>query len=109
MAATKLVPPLPSFCCWMSVLVSVRPLNRESKTARANSAFDSAEMPRMSGFSFPVNAVSGVFGLMSSASDAAGRDASPMASIETRARRSMNHLKIRERSREWKRADYAKL
>ena len=36
----------------------------------------------MSGCSFPENAVSGVFGLMSSASDAAGRDASPMASIE---------------------------
>ena len=55
-------------------------------------AFDSAEMPRMSGCNFPVNAVSAALGLMSSASDAAGRDASPMASIETRGR-SMNHLK----------------
>ena len=80
----------------MSVLVSVRPLNRESKMARADSAFDSVEIPKMSGRSLPENAVSGAFGLISSASDAAGRDASPiianpMASIETSAWRGMKH------------------
>src|SRR5215217_3226940 len=79
----------------MSVLVSVWPLNRESKTARADSAFDSVEIPKMSGRSLPGNAVSGAFGLISSASDTAGRDASPntklMASIETSAWRGMKH------------------
>ena len=54
------------------------------------------------------SSISDAFGLISSASDAAGRDASPTASIETRARRSMNHLKNGERSWKWKRADYAK-
>src|SRR3954471_8979033 len=82
----------------MSVLVSVCPLKRESKVARAASAFDSVEMPKMSGRSLPENAVSGAFGLMSSARDAAGREASPntklMASIETSAWRGMKHLKI---------------
>ena len=33
--------------------------------ARADSAVESAEMPKMSGSSFPANALSGVFGLMS--------------------------------------------
>jgi hypothetical protein len=46
---------------------------------------------------------------MSSASDMAGRDASAMASIETKARRGMNHLKKRMRVKNRKRADYAKL
>src|SRR6185312_8773980 len=58
----------------MSVLVSVRPLNRESKMARAASAFDSLEIPKMSGRSLLENAVSGAFGLISSASDTAGGD-----------------------------------
>src|SRR5438093_11051814 len=77
----------------MSVLVSVRPLNRESKMARADSAFDSVEIPKMSGRSLPENAVSGAFGLISSASDAAGGDASPITRpipcIETSAWRGM--------------------
>ena len=33
--------------------------------ARADSAVESGEIPKMSGRSFPTNAVSGVFGLMS--------------------------------------------
>jgi hypothetical protein len=82
----------------MSVLLSLRPLNRESKMARADSAVDSVEIPKMSGRSLPENAVSGAFGLISSARDAVGRDASPiatpMASIETSAWRGMKHLKI---------------
>src|SRR6185295_12752428 len=106
-------PPLRNFCCWMSVLVSVRPLNRESKTARAASAFDSLEIPKMSGRSLLENAVSGAFGLISSASDAAGQDASPttklMASIETGAWRGMKHLKNRVRVDNGSGRDYAKL
>src|SRR4051812_37702680 len=73
----------------MSVLLSVRPLNRASKTARADSAVDSVEMPRISGRSLPENAVSGALGLMSSARAGEEKDASPntrlMASVETSA------------------------
>src|SRR3954463_6575579 len=97
----------------MSVLVSVCPLKRESKVARAASAFDSVEMPKMSGRSLPENAVSGAFGLMSSARDAAGRDASPntklMASIETSAWRGMNHPGNRDKIQNGSGRDYAKL
>src|SRR5215213_537141 len=97
----------------MSVLVSVRPLNRESKTARAVSAFDSVEIPKMSGRSLPGNAVSGAFGLISSATDAAGRDASPntrlMASIETSAWRGMKHPGNRDKIQNGSGRDYAKL
>src|SRR5438445_6076111 len=95
----------------MSVLVSVRPLNSESKMARADSGFDSVEMPKMSGRSLPENAVSGAFGLILSASDAAGRVASPitdpMASIETSAWRGMKHLKNRVRVDNGNGRDYA--
>jgi hypothetical protein len=45
----------------------------------------------MSGRSFPLNAVSGGFGLASEASNAAGKAAGPMARMRNRARRSMNH------------------
>src|SRR5690242_17070912 len=92
----------------MSVLVSVRPLNSESKMARAVSAVDSVEIPKMSGRNLPENAVSGAFGLISSARDAAGGDASPitspMASIETSAWRGMKHPGNRGQNRQWKRA-----
>src|SRR5215218_6613968 len=97
----------------MSVLASVRPLNSESKTARADSAFDSVEIPKMSGRSLPGNAVSGAFGLISSANEAAGRDASPnarlMASIETSAWRGMKHPEKRDKIQNGSRRDYAKL
>jgi hypothetical protein len=46
-------------------LVSLRPLNDESKIARADPAEESEEMPRISGRSFAENADSGVLGLMS--------------------------------------------
>ncbi|XIA62558.1 hypothetical protein ACFIOY_23855 [Bradyrhizobium sp. TZ2] len=80
----------------LDIRLGVRaPLEQESKMARADPAVDSAERPKMSGCSFPENAVSGVFGLMSSASVTVGRDASSMASIETRARRNMNYLQTK--------------
>src|ERR1043165_2343556 len=97
----------------MSVLLSVRPLNSESKTARADSAFDSVEMPKMSGRSLPENAVSGALGLRSSAGEAVGRDADPIASatasIETSTWRGMKHPGNRKSDSKWKRRDYAKL
>ena len=81
--------------------------------ARADSAFDSVEIPKMSGRNLPENAVSGAFGLISSASDAAGRDASPntklMASIETSAWRGMKHPRNRGKIRNGSGRDYAKL
>src|SRR6187399_798216 len=97
----------------MSVLVSVWPLNRESNTARADSASDSVEIPRISGRSLPENAVSGAFGLISSARDAVGRAArpttSPMARIETSAWRGMKHPGNRGRIDNGSGQDYAKL
>ena len=61
--------------------------------------------------------VSGVFGLMSSASDAAGRDASPTtrantkltASIESSAWRGMKHPENRKTNQYASERDYAKL
>src|SRR6476646_6931267 len=97
----------------MSVVLSLRPLKRESNMARADSAVDSVEIPKMSGRSLPENAVSGAFGLISSASDAAGRDASPitipMASIETSAWRGMKHPRNRDEIQNGSGRDYAKL
>ena len=55
-AEMKLIAVLPNFCCWTSVVVLVRPLKKESSMARAESAVESAEMPKMSGRSLPENA-----------------------------------------------------
>ena len=46
----------PNFGCWISVLVLVRPLKADSKIARADSADESVETPRISGRSFAANA-----------------------------------------------------
>src|SRR5713101_8040996 len=96
----------PNFCCWMSVLVSVRPLKTDSKIVRAESAVASVEIPRISGCSFAAKADAGSFGLMSQARDAAGRPAGLMARIAINARRSMKHLQTKQKSKA-KRKDYA--
>src|SRR4030081_3056538 len=59
---------------------------------RADSTVESGDRPRISGCSFPANAVSGVFGLMSEPRAAPGRVVVATASMMTTARQSMKHL-----------------
>src|SRR5689334_10265030 len=84
----------------MSVLLSLRPLKAASNADRAASAVVSADMPMMSGRSFPVNALSGVLGLTSAAREGAGCRAAPEAKARvaktSEARNSMNHLQTKK-------------
>jgi hypothetical protein len=63
--------------------------------ASADSAVESVKIPRISGRILAANADSAVFGLMSSAKDAAGRLAKLRVRLANRARQNMDHLKAK--------------